>query len=89
MATDFVVIDDLHPYRGSKYIRRDVSATMVLAPHRQRNEVDSNKLVIVLKHAVFEKLHRPERANERSELHALYRSMTVGATSLSKACVIV
>lgn len=85
MTTDFVDVDDLHPYRPSKYVRRDVSATMVLTPHRQRSEVGESELVVVLQHVVFEKLHHPELAIERSELHALHHGMNRWGDVIIKA----
>lgn len=85
MSTDFVDVDDLHPYRPSRYVRRDVSATMVLTPHRQQSDVGEDELVVVLQHAVFEKLHPPELAIERSELHALYRGMNRWGDVIIKA----
>lgn len=72
MATDFVDRDDLHPYSPSLYLRRDHSSAMTLTTHRrkkikqqQREELltggeEPDELVVVLKRAVFLKLHHSD-----------------------------
>lgn len=57
VAIDFVDKDDLHPYDSHRRLRKDVSVAIVVSmetPGEQEHDV------VVLRRAVFRKVHRPE-----------------------------
>lgn len=76
IATDFVDVDELYPYRPEMNVRKDVVATGLLTAHRrkkakrktgespsdgnQEGYQDGGELVVVMRRAIFVKLRRSD-----------------------------
>lgn len=68
VATDAVDRDDLHPYRPSERLRKDITAGIVLSPvYRPKRQAqaaasdsDGEELVVVMRRAAWLRFPRPE-----------------------------
>lgn len=79
VAADFVDQDDLHPYRPSVNVRRDMSMAILLTPHRRVVTVDGGapqqELVVVMRRAGYATLHRTDIAMDDAVKLALQESI--------------
>ncbi|ETN01612.1 hypothetical protein PPTG_17066 [Phytophthora nicotianae INRA-310] len=57
LATDTIDEDDLHPYNSREFIRRDVSAAVVLT---EENSGDEEERVVIMRRIAFMKIHNPK-----------------------------
>lgn len=82
LLSDFVDVDDLHPYEPTKRLRRDVTVASLLTPYRRprsrsgaSDDRGDDELTVVLRHVALEKLRRPEMAVDISALRDLHQGM--------------
>lgn len=82
LLSDFVDVDDLHPYEPTKRLRRDVTVASLLTPYRRSRRRSSasddskdHELTVVLQHVALEKLRHPEMAVDASALRDLHQGM--------------
>ncbi|KAL3660379.1 hypothetical protein V7S43_014532 [Phytophthora oleae] len=60
VATDSIDEDDLHPYSLSEFVRRDVSAAVMLSEEKSRDSSEEDEEVeVVMRRAAFMKIYSP------------------------------